>query len=109
MTLFQTQFMLIHLLYFFIWCNAQKIPYWSAPWPNSTAPLGGYSFLPNRTNYQVFEGSITNGAYNHAAMIGYHYNTFTVLWKNCPKSEDCNGQRILYSQSEDSKNWSTAD
>eukprot|EP01084_Bolivina_argentea_P234695 395100_1 len=27
--------------------------------------------------------------------------------KNCQKDEDCNGQRILYSQSEDGLNWTT--
>ena len=33
---------------------------------------------------------------------------FTVMWKNCQIDEDCNGQRMLYSQSPDAENWSKA-
>eukprot|EP01084_Bolivina_argentea_P035973 66582_1 len=94
--------------------TAVQIPYWSAPYPNASAPLGGYKFLENRTNYEVFHGTLVNdsngisGAYNHAVMIGYHNGIFTVLWKNGKQNEDQNGQRILYSQSQNGKDWTSA-
>eukprot|EP01084_Bolivina_argentea_P050634 93129_1 len=90
---------------------SQKIPEWTAPQPDNTKPLGGYKRISNATNIEIFHGTNPNdtafiqGAYNHASMIGYHNGVITVLWKNCQKDEDCNGQRILYSQSNDGRNF----
>jgi hypothetical protein len=30
---------------------------------------------------------------------------FFLQWKNCQTDEDCNGQRMLYSTSEDARTW----
>eukprot|EP01084_Bolivina_argentea_P050637 93132_1 len=90
---------------------ALQLPTWTAPLPDPKKPLGGYARIPNTTNIEIFHGTNPNstdyiqGAYNHAAMIDYFNGTFIILWKNCQKDEDCNGQRILYSQSINGKNW----
>eukprot|EP01084_Bolivina_argentea_P050635 93130_1 len=109
-----SQLLIILLLSFIIGFNCQKLPTWTAPQPDANAALGGYTLLPNRTNIEIFHGtnpndtSLISGAYNHAPMITYNNNIFTVLWKNCQKDEDCNGQRILYSQSSNGLNWTSA-
>lgn len=51
---------------------------------------------------------LSDGWYNHAAMLYYHNGTITVSWKNAPETEDTPGQRVLYSQSSDGVQWSKA-
>ena len=55
---------------------------------------------------KVYHGGLEHGTYNHAAMIDYHNGVFLLAWKNGPFSEDKDGQRIIFSQSTDGKNWS---
>ena len=39
-------------------------------------------------------------------MFDYTYGLgFLIQWKNCQVDEDCNGQRMLYSQSADASRW----
>ena len=46
------------------------------------------------------------GTYNHNVMIDYLKDAgFVVQWKNCQRDEDCNGQRMLFSQSADAMAW----
>eukprot|EP01084_Bolivina_argentea_P050636 93131_1 len=85
--------------------NSQQLPTWTAPQPNASLPLGGYTQIPETTNTEIYHGEYPNSTYNHASMIGYLNGTLTVLWKNCQNDEDCNGQKILYSQSNDGKKW----
>lgn len=87
---------------------ALPLPFWTAPWPNASAPLGGYSRVPNGSTTVVFRGSEADGYYNHAAMIGLANNTITISWKNGIGSngEDAPGQRVKYSQSLDGVSWS---
>lgn len=54
----------------------------------------------------VFYGSRDEGYYNHAAMLHYHKQLLTVSWKNAPLFEDTPGQRVLYSQSTNGRDWS---
>lgn len=45
---------------------------------------------------------------NHNVMVGYTPSTgMIVQWKNCDTDEDCNGQRMLYSHSDDGRTWSS--
>jgi len=89
---------------------APPLPSWSAPPPNASAPLGGFSPLPNASISFPFLGSLAGGYYNHAAMIGYASGVITVAWKNGvgASPEDAPGQRVLFSQSTDGVAWSRA-
>eukprot|EP00041_Stephanoeca_diplocostata_P019697 m.428250 g.428250 ORF g.428250 m.428250 type:complete len:491 (+) comp21375_c0_seq4:217-1689(+) len=85
------------------------VPTWTAPAPNHTNPLGGFSLASGAVHTQVYHASTDFGTYNHAAMIDYHNNTFLIAWKNGADSEDKDGQRILYSQSRDGTVWTPTD
>eukprot|EP00911_Craspedida_sp_UC1_P002568 UC1_evm3s1904 len=84
-----------------------RLPYWTAARPDDSKPLFGYTSFANVTDTVLYrpENANVDGFYNHAAMIAYHEGTITVSWKNAPLSEDTPGQRILYTQSRDGKNW----
>lgn len=85
------------------------VPRWSAPVPNHTKPLGGYSLIRDAIHTEIYHGDIPHGTYNHAAMIGLFNNTLMVAWKNGPYIEDKNGQRILFALSTDGLTWSKTD
>jgi len=50
---------------------------------------------------ELFWATKLAGTYNHAAMIAYHDDQLLVSFKNSPKDEDQDGQRVLYTQSVD--------
>lgn len=80
---------------------------WMTAQPDPKKPLGGYSQIPYEWNSEVFHATKETGlgTYNHNVMIDYLNGRFFMLWKNCQVDEDCNGQRILYSQSINGRNW----
>ena len=82
------------------------LPFWSAPEPDCNRSLCGYDLLPADFSSDVFYGSTEDGFYNHAAMLHYHDNMFTISWKNGLVKEDKPGQRVLYSQSINGRDWS---
>jgi hypothetical protein len=81
---------------------APPMPSWSAPAPNASAPLAGYSRLPAEWTKVLYSGAGA-GDYNHASMLHYHNGVITVTWKNGEEGpkEDAAGQRVLVTQSAD--------
>eukprot|EP01116_Phalansterium_solitarium_P000090 TRINITY_DN10058_c0_g1_i2.p1 TRINITY_DN10058_c0_g1~~TRINITY_DN10058_c0_g1_i2.p1 ORF type:complete len:419 (-),score=100.75 TRINITY_DN10058_c0_g1_i2:31-1287(-) len=86
-----------------------QLPSWTAPQPNASLPLGGFTPVPNTTYVRVYNATPEIGTYNHAAMLDFHNGTFLLTWKNSPRDEDSPGQRVLYSQSVDGVNWTPTD
>ncbi len=85
------------------------LPSWRAPQPDPSRPWGGYRHAASTFTSLVHMGNKTMGSYNHNVMFDYSVgNGFFVQWKNCDTDEDCNGQRMLYAQSNDAQNWSPA-
>ena len=86
-------------------------PCWTAAAPNASLPLGGFPQVPGAVNVEVCHATLAAGmgAYNHAAMLGYHAGVLLVAWKNGASTEDKDGQRILYSQSTDGRAWTAVD
>tara|TARA_B110000208_G_scaffold69034_1_gene89153 strand:- start:1166 stop:2254 length:1089 start_codon:yes stop_codon:yes gene_type:complete len=82
-------------------------PRWTAPMPNASRPLGGYSAAAGAQHIEVHHGVPASGTYNHAAMISWDpaANLFIIAWKNGVEDEDKEGQRIMYSQSSDGLHW----
>ena len=83
----------------------QLIPEWTAPACNLSLPLGGFPRLAGTSNSQIFNGSLSIGAYNHAPMIGFDGVRLFVSWKNDHEDEDSPGERVLFSQSADGIEW----
>lgn len=81
------------------------LPQWSMPACNASLPLGGYPRLPGAKHTQLFNGSLTIGAYNHAPMIGFDGARLFAAWKNDHEDEDSPGERVLFAQSEDGVHW----
>ena len=86
---------------------ATKVPTWHLPSPDASKPLGGFKFLQNITQVEVYHAIPDVGTYNHAAMISYLPNDRRIFltWKNSPVDEDSPGQRVLYAQTFDGKTW----
>ncbi len=60
---------------------ASMLPSWTAPIPDPSKPLGGYSFAAGVTSYCVFNATPPTGTYNHAAMLSYNDGAFLLTWK----------------------------
>jgi hypothetical protein len=90
-------------------CCAQTVPSWNMPvlkpWHY---PYGGASVVEGAEYIQLFQASKSIGTYNMSPMISYYHSMFLATWKNSPEDEDQPGQRVLYSQSLDGKNWTDA-
>ena len=85
------------------------LPSWTATRPDKSQPLAGYDSLPVAFKTSVHRGEPGYGSYNHNVFIDYQVDTgFVILWKNGPRDEDSNGQRILYSRSADGRTWRPA-
>ena len=82
-------------------------PFWAAPAPSLSLPLGGYAAVPS-TEHTLVYGANAGNAYNHAAMLDYLNGTLLVAWKNGLESEDKRGQKILFSSSADGRSWKAA-
>jgi hypothetical protein len=79
--------------------SAPPLPFWTAPVPSpSLGPWGGASAVPNTTMTRLYYAVPSVGTYSHAAMIDFHYGQFLVTFKNSPRDEDQDGQRVLYTQ-----------
>lgn len=81
------------------------IPTWTTAVCNASLPLGGFPRLPNAVHTQLFNGSLSTGAYNHAPMLGYDGVRLFAAWKNDLEDEDSPGERIVFSQSLDGVTW----
>ena len=75
------------------------------PWK---LPYGGASVVEGAEYIQLFQASEAVGVYNMSPMISYFHSRFLATWKNSPENEDQPGQRVLYSQSMDGRNWTFA-
>jgi hypothetical protein len=80
--------------------TADTMPHWTAPRPNASLPLAGYSRLNVTSTSIVAYGTPEDGAYNHAAMIAYLDGIITLTYKNGIglAGEDKPGQRVKYAQ-----------
>eukprot|EP00943_MAST-04B_sp_MAST-4B-sp1_P000068 g68.t1 len=95
------------LICFLATVNAAFVPTFTAPMPDPSKPLGGYSqakkiFPPINIAYANQE----IGKYNHNVMINYDINLgFYIYWKNGLLEEDSNGQRVLFSATKNVKHF----
>lgn len=89
--------------------EVMQLPEWTARTPDPHTYLGGFTQIPGVELVELAHASLDIGTYNHAAMIDYFDGRFLVAWKNGPTTEDKAGQRILYSQSLDGRNWTKTD
>lgn len=86
----------------------ELVPTWAAPRCNESLPWGGFPRLPGAAHTQIFNGSLADGAYNHAPMLGYDGVRLFAAWKNDHEDEDSPGERVLYAQSDDGETWAPA-
>ena len=94
-------------------CGAQPqrplLPRWNTTRPSAAKRLAGYEPLTVAFRSNVHRGEPGQGSYNHNVFIDFQVDTgFVLLWKNGPRDEDSNGQRILYSRSADGRSWQPA-
>lgn len=57
---------------------------------------------------KVFEGEEGISAFNHHPTIAWHDGRFFAAWSNGDIDEDASGQRVLYSTSENGRDWTEA-
>eukprot|EP01043_Picozoa_sp_COSAG02_P087855 COSAG02_NODE_25061_length_670_cov_0.499124_1_plen_172_part_00 len=86
------------------------VPHWTVhDAPDPGKPLCGFTLADGLSTTTVYRATADLGAYNHGAMMDYHFGNFFLTWKNAPRDEDSPGQRILYSQSADGVDWTRTD
>ena len=78
---------------------------WKCPMPNPDLPGAGYPDLPGVEHHLIFDAMPDTGGYNHHATMVRYNGLYYAMWSNQPYGEDAPGQRVLYSVSNDGKNW----
>ncbi|MDZ7721242.1 MAG: exo-alpha-sialidase [candidate division KSB1 bacterium] len=78
---------------------------WEAPMPNPDKSAAGFPILQNVSHICIFKATPETGAYNHHSQLFHYQGKFYAMWSNHPHGEDCAGQRVLYSMSNDGINW----
>jgi len=83
------------------------IPMWEAQMPiDDRANAAGLPLLAEARHYDVWQPfAVEDGAYNHYATLFFHDGRFHAMWANHWYGEDGPGQRILYSFSENAREW----
>eukprot|EP01045_Picozoa_sp_COSAG04_P014258 COSAG04_NODE_1056_length_8541_cov_4.364369_4_plen_112_part_00 len=85
-------------------------PHWAVQGaPAAGQPLCGFPLAEGLSTTTVYRATPGLGAYNHGAMMDYHFGNLFLAWKNSPRDEDSPGQRILYSQSPNGVTWTKTD
>ena len=85
-------------------------PHWAVQGaPAAGQPLCGFPLAAGLSTTTVLRATAELGAYNHGAMMDYHFGNLFLAWKNSPRDEDSPGQRILFAQSATGVTWTKTD
>lgn len=78
---------------------------WDVPYPEPQQPAQGYPALHGVEHFELFHATPEVGVYCHHPHIAHHEGTFFATWSNHRYGEDGPGQRVLYSISQDGRDW----
>lgn len=81
---------------------------WTAVLPDRSKPDAGFPLITGAEHHLIYKATPALGTYNHGPKVARHDEWFCVFWYSHAKDEDSPGQRILYSRSEDGRDWSSA-